>query len=187
MIGYLVTAESTVQNFSYLSSDDKTEIISDLKAKKQYLQDKKNETDNQGVDANGSLDSMRVFTGEVETYWDEVYIKVIFYSGKLMQAKVDYLYTNLNSTIDSLSSEIVIAQNGGKDTSQAQTSLDSAVSNLTTLASKILQMNSEFANIQDKNMAIFHLMRGKQYVRESDSVIQDMITDLENTVYFLEN
>lgn len=178
MVSYLNTVKAKIESSSFLTSDQKNNITSEINDQIIYLEGKK-----EAIGKSTTIEGIHTLTLEVSTYWDSVYVKAISWNGVILQAKADDVYTQLQEISQNLETEINTA---GKQDSATQTYLELAKLKLEDLDTKNKLAADKFAQIQDKDYALIYFVQGKQYLQEGVPIINEVISGLDSAIYFLE-
>lgn len=179
MISYLGSVEAVIKVFNKWEAAEQTTALNEIATYKDWLEEKKIQAQNET-----SFEEIKLLEEEVVDYWDNVYVRTIYWNGQLMQAKLEYIYGQFNELITALNPEIIKA---GEEGDLAGQSLNLTKDKLSLLAAKKTQSNEKFAGINNKEMALITFTQGKQFVIEAKSICIELKTELENTIYYLEN
>lgn len=179
MTSYLGEVKVVVAKFNALTASDRTEILEEIGTYESWLVTQKEAALNET-----SLDDIKTLDSEISSYWDNVFVRAIFWNGELMQAKLERMYEQLENIINNLDSEI---RKANKQSSSAAQSLTLAREKLKVIADKKNQSRDKFGEISDKNTASVIFTQGKQYLREAKVFCSELKKELLDTIYYIEN
>lgn len=171
---YLNSVQIAISNSSYLDSSAKNTYLTQIQNYQTYFENKEMELLNFT-----SMIEFQAWIIDIRDYWNEAYVEFFKISSALLQAKESYFYNELQTFIAKL--EIPAATD-----SNATSYLQSARNNLSLLEEKKNLSAAKFALISDKRNASLYLTQGRQYLRESQTVITAITSDLKNIIYYLE-